>query len=366
MTVYTAEIDEGIRVGPGYGFLYGTGVSASDGLSLRTTIASRLRASLSVAEHVRLRGAVIELQATYHMLIAERVSLRSRIVAAVASTIHEHVGLNVRQLVRLATGVHEGIKLSAALAGHAAYRAMATSGVRVQDRLGLAALLALREGLRLTSATSAIRLAVAVMRDSVKLVDATAETLRVVVAMHDTVTLDDDQIVQAVYHGTLFEGVRFFVDYQEPGGGVTTWAMNARTGAISEYQNYDFNSFAASADSYLAASSDGLYELVGESDGDDPIIAAIRNGIMELTGSHLTGLKCAYLAVRGKGDFYLKLEGGGRSTVYKVTAESLKTARINIGKGWRARYLTWELISTGQDFDLTGLEFLPITSTRRV
>jgi hypothetical protein len=44
----------------------------------------------------------------------------------------------------------------------------------------------------------------------------------------------------------------------------------------------------------------------------------------------------------------------------------MKTARINIGKGIRARYFAFELISTGQDFDLDSLEFIPLVAKRRV
>jgi hypothetical protein len=37
-----------------------------------------------------------------------------------------------------------------------------------------------------------------------------------------------------------------------------------------------------------------------------------------------------------------------------------------MGKGQRARYFAFELISAGQDFDLDTIEFVPIVVQRRV
>ena len=44
----------------------------------------------------------------------------------------------------------------------------------------------------------------------------------------------------------------------------------------------------------------------------------------------------------------------------------MKTTKVNLGKGLRARYFAFELVSTGQDFDLDTLEFIPLVAQRRV
>ena len=44
----------------------------------------------------------------------------------------------------------------------------------------------------------------------------------------------------------------------------------------------------------------------------------------------------------------------------------MKTTKVNMGKGLRARYFAYELISTGQDFDLDSVEFVPLVAQRRV
>ena len=63
----------------------------------------------------------------------------------------------------------------------------------------------------------------------------------------------------------------------------------------------------------------------------------------------------------------LKLHtGDGKTYAYKVNASSMRTTRVKFGKGLRSRYLSWELISEGADFDLDTVEFVPISSQRRV
>jgi hypothetical protein len=39
---------------------------------------------------------------------------------------------------------------------------------------------------------------------------------------------------------------------------------------------------------------------------------------------------------------------------------------VPLGKGLRARYFSFELISDGADFDMDAIEFIPLVSHRRV
>ncbi len=116
---------------------------------------------------------------------------------------------------------------------------------------------------------------------------------------------------------------------------------NTRTGAVTQYQNYDFNSFAKfSQHRYLAASEAGLYELDGTTDAGTNVISTIQGGIVQFGGSRFSGFKAAYLGVRGAGQWYLKLDAGdGTTHTYLVTAQSMQTtpaAHLPIVFGARA------------------------------
>lgn len=187
------------------------------------------------------------------------------------------------------------------------------------------------------------------------------------VVAEDGLAVADADLPAMLYNGLLSEAIELSAAYIAPGRSVTTWAMNTRTGGVTEYQNYDFNSFARIGARYFGASASGFYELTGEDDDGTDVVATIRSGFAQWAGAHLHSFKGAYLAVRGSGDFVLRLiTGDGAEYNYAVTAESMRTARIRMGKGLRARYFAFELVSTGQGFDLETLEFIPLVADRRV
>jgi hypothetical protein len=136
---------------------------------------------------------------------------------------------------------------------------------------------------------------------------------------------------------------------------------------VTEYSNYQFNSFAAMGSKYLGANENGLYELNGDDDDGEDIIAQIKSGFAQWAGARFTLFKGIYLGVRGEGDFVLRLTTGDGSTYnYGVSTRNMRSTKVHLGKGLRARYFAFELISTGQDFDLESIEFVPLIADRRV
>jgi hypothetical protein len=181
--------------------------------------------------------------------------------------------------------------------------------------------------------------------------------------------LSPSQLVGMIYAGDpLLDGVTIDALYISPSGTTTTWAVNTRTNAVTEYLHYNFNSFALMGNRYIAASSDGLYELDGDTDDGAAIISELMSGYFQLNEKKLFGIKGAYVAIRGGGRFYLKLiSGDGREYVYELKAQpNLMTTKVKVGKGLRTTYMAFDLVTEGQDFDLDSIEFIPMTSGRRV
>lgn len=183
----------------------------------------------------------------------------------------------------------------------------------------------------------------------------------------DGVELDQLDAVQMLFNPTILERVALKAGYLAPDGSFTTWAMNTRTGAVTEYANYAFNSFAKIGRRVLGASENGLYELTGDSDDGTSIAARIAGGFLQFGGTQLSRLKEAYIAARGEQEWVLRvITGDGEVYNYRVTNRSMRSTKVHMGKGQRARYFAYELVSTGADFDLDTLEFVPIVMQRRV
>jgi hypothetical protein len=186
--------------------------------------------------------------------------------------------------------------------------------------------------------------------------------------LHDDINVTDAQLLKMTFSGVVTDGIKIRVAYVAPGGEFTTWAVNLVNNAVTQYNNYTFNSFARLGNHYLGASEKGLYILDGQRDETSNIVSRIRSGYAQFNAGRLAGLKGVYLAMRGSGEFLFKvITDDGAERIYKVvTNDSMKTTRVNIGKGIRARFFAFELQSTGPDFDLESVEFIPMLPQRRV
>jgi hypothetical protein len=193
----------------------------------------------------------------------------------------------------------------------------------------------------------------------------------------DDVDVEDANIVQMIYEGDpLLDGFQITAGMVDPGGGFTTWAVNTRTGAVTEYQNFQFNSFVQLGSDYYGANDDGLWLLNSQTDDGENIPTDIKGAMLSLGGSRFTQLDGVYLGMRvddNARDFVLKLilpnvgtGGSDKTYIYQFNPKDMRTTRINIGKGLRTRYLQWELLTPGADYDLDSIEFIPIISKRRV
>lgn len=201
-----------------------------------------------------------------------------------------------------------------------------------------------------------------------------AQTASLVIGMNlaENIRLTHTQVLKMIYAGTLLDGLQMRALHILPNGTYTTWAINTRTGAVTEYSNFVFNSFCQMGHHYLGANDQGIWVLDGERDNGTNIIADVLSGKMQLGGSKFTSFRSVYLGINVRDDsgqsFVLKMiAGDGRQFVYAVkpNAPGL-TTKVNMGKGLRSRYFQFELVSSGADFDLDSVEFVPIISQRRV
>lgn len=177
---------------------------------------------------------------------------------------------------------------------------------------------------------------------------------------HDRVTLPALTGGAAVYRDDPGRSIYVFADE-----GGTAWAMNTRTGAVTEYENYTFASFMPLGAGYLGAAADGLYSLAAATDDGVDIALRARSGLMRFGGPRLSRLKAAYITARSGAELLLTIETGeGVEYVYDVASRVMRTMKVHMGKGMRATQFLFEL--TGSDLDLDMLELLPLVVQRRV
>jgi hypothetical protein len=298
---------------------------------------------------------------------SDELSLADRVLAAVPVMLADTVGLALTQEVQTALQLIDELGLTEALLGSASYGRSVSDTVSFADSLAQFLGMSIEDGFALTSALTVARTTYAALTDDTAVADALEPQFLLYAALSDEIDITSEQALSMLYTGALEDGIEISGAYAAPDGSLTTWAMNTRTGAVTEYSNYEFNSFARVGNRTVGASATGLYELLGDDDDGAAIIPRLRSGYLQFGGTHLSRLKAAYIATRGEGDWVLRIEEStGAAYNYAVSTRNMRSTKVHMGKGQRARYFLFELTGDGTDSDLDTLEFVPLVLQRRV
>lgn len=365
---WTAHVTTGHSIKLVNSYTLGFGQQLAESIALGSTLNRQYRGGALIAEVIRLTPS-LDPSGRFHVSRADAMLLVDKLRVGLSAQLTSGIGVHeVVNAVR-ALQIMESLAISHTSSPNMRFRAQIAELISLHSVLGRFFGGELHESIGFAPSTNLVYRGHPVLADGIGLHDVLGQRLIWRVIEEDTIGFDDDQVLKAIYHAHLQDVIQLSTAYVSPGGGLTTWAMNTRTGAVTEYTDYTFNSFArmGASNLYVGANANGLFELDGDTNDGTKIIADIMSGFAQFAGSKFTAFQAAYLGIRGKGTFYLKLEtGDGRSYTYKVEAQSMLTTRVNLGKGLRARYFSFELTNTGQDFDLESISFIPITSKRRI
>jgi hypothetical protein len=384
VTVYNDQIDENLSLSPAQSLLYLQYPVLSEGLkvsqlmdvvkALNGVIGENFTLSelltpyyaITMAETIAIdQGETVNHH--FNLTVAEQALFASQLSSAWPVTISEALTITAAQVVQIAITVMEALQLEDVMIPSIMYHMSLAERLVVADALTRFMGADIIESLTITPAMNPEAFRTAQVDENITITPALTPQLIFRLTCSEELELTADEAVRMILSAEIDETIEIAGAYLAPNGSVTTWVMNTRTAGVTEYQNYAFNSFARVGNKYLGAADDGLYELLGDKDDGDDIIGTIRSGFAQWSGTHLGSFKGAYIAVAGAGDYVLRiLTRDGKTFNYRVTAADGRSAKVDMGKGLRSRYFAFELVSTGQDFDLDTLEFIPLVADRRV
>ena len=117
--------------------------------------------------------------------------------------------------------------------------------------------------------------------------------------------------------------------------------LNTKNFALTEYDNYDYNSLFNYNGKLFGAKTDGIYELTGDTDDGDIIDWEFKTGKLDLEDGLLRKARHVWLSYKPSGDLILTVDDGENE--YEYAVESCKqidnAVRIKLGKGIRNRYI---------------------------
>ena len=138
-------------------------------------------------------------------------------------------------------------------------------------------------------------------------------------------------------------------------------------GGTTQYINYDFNSMVKFGDIYLGASSDGIYELDGDTDDGVDIGAYFEPIVTDFGINNPKKVRFMFLGFEAEGDLIVTF-GDNRSMISR-TVDSVRTGqqwrRITGNRDIRGRYLTFRISNVGGcDFGIDSVDVVLVTMPR--
>jgi hypothetical protein len=208
--------------------------------------------------------------------------------------------------------------------------------------------------------------------DELLIEDEATASLSLLALLEDIVQLEGVPLGTVSALAEVLDEVTFTVRITTPAGDTFVgYAMNIRNSAVTEYDNYPFNSFAIVGGRPYGASAEGVFRLEGDDDNGDPIAALVRTGILSFES--LTKVPNGWIMLKSNGEMMMKtivMDGGQKKeNWYKMKARpegEPVESRFDIAKGLTGTYWQWELANIdGAYFELDVVKVWPLRLQRR-
>ena len=141
----------------------------------------------------------------------------------------------------------------------------------------------------------------------------------------------------------------------------SAFVMNARTGALTQYSNFSFNSFAVFNGEQIAAGPAGLYALTGDTDAGTPIEMVMTTPISNFGVACLTRVREAFICYRSAGRAELHVKGDdGDWLIYQMDEtrpSGIYRNRVKTSRGIKASYWQFSVKNVaGADLAIDSIE----------
>lgn len=228
------------------------------------------------------------------------------------------------------------------------------------------------EALELAESQSAHILAIVEAASELVMAEDAGNSLLLFGALSDSVTFDtSDPAALLALLTEVMDTVDLGVRIRVGDDLFVGYAVNTRNAAVSEYQNFPFNSFALVGGKAYGAGPGGIYRLGGDTDDGDPIQAVLRTGIVNF--EELVHVPNAWIGLTATGQMILKTitmdKGRKKENWYRMKERPQGApveSRFDPAKGLAGTYWQWELENVdGAYFELDMLKVWPVRIGRR-
>lgn len=343
----------------------------TDGFKLTVTETERLTARLAQLEGIKLSGLLHALgkygaTVTEAARFAALCAITYLLFVQETATLHEGLSYLPRLILKVAeklvaaglvSSLHHAIEAVADIA------VMTDSAVRFWG-------MSLTDGIVCAPTAASQAAFLSALAETALLASPASTSATLTFFLEDHAALAENYGIRQVLSDVLGENLKLRIGFTLDGELYTGWVMNTLTYAVSEYQNYNFNSTAIYQGAYLGLSKTGLYRLTGGTDAGAHVLARARTATMDFGSGLRKRMKAAYVGITATDALVLKTvtdDDAERWYTLSPYPSGIHTERVLLARGVQSRYWAFELANNnGADFRLDNLELLPVLLERRI
>ncbi len=321
-------------------------------ITLRTTLRNAVADSVAIGDAMQLAWTVLLQE---QLALTGAAAANPLFLGALVDTLHA-TGVAASRLDAVAA-VAEALALESLISN--GWSIQATESLEFSTALTQTASLVgnlVDQAALSAGVTNALRL-VAIGSESLGLADSLTTTLQLTAEARDGLLL----------YATIRLG-----DIEYAG-----WVLNAKTKAPSQYTNFPFESLATFQGRSFGAGEGGIFELAGDDDAGEDIVASIRTGLMDWGNSRKKRVPDVYIGYSGTGRIVLKVvtttDTGEKVQDWYLqnadarTGTETRTGKFDLGRGLASRFWSFELANkAGGTLDLASIEFRRLILDRRI
>jgi len=150
---------------------------------------------------------------------------------------------------------------------------------------------------------------------------------------------------------------------------VSAYILNTKTRAVSEYQDLDATGVTSVSGKLYVAKSDGIYEIIDESDDSAWLI---KTGIEDFGIEQRKSVSDVYVSAQGDSScvlYVVSVDDAGtpreQSYNFNLSDSFMTDTRVGVGKGLSGKYWHFQLAGEG-DVSFDSMSLAPSPLTRRI
>jgi hypothetical protein len=149
----------------------------------------------------------------------------------------------------------------------------------------------------------------------------------------------------------------------------SAYILNTKTRAVSEYQDLDVTGATSVGDKLYVAKSDGIYEIIDESDDSAWLI---KTGIEDFGIEQRKSVADVYVSAQGDSSCVLYVVSMDdtdmpveQSYSFSLRDSFMASTRVSVGRGLSGKYWHFQLAGEGP-VSFTSMSLTPLPLTRRI